>query len=105
MEKLKERETIRENKKEPLKVLLLMLSINSRTQNQKTKKLWLNKLLDKSKKERKLKLPKSKEIKKPLTKISKLPKRLKTRLPKKPKRKLLQQRKVENDSQIFKYLI
>ena len=62
--KLKEEEMIKESKREPLKVLPLMLSINLRTQNPKTKKLWQKKLLDKSRKERKLKLPKSKETKK-----------------------------------------
>jgi hypothetical protein len=87
---------IRESKKEPLKVSLSMLLTSSRTLSQKTKRLWLNKLLDKSRKERKLKLPKSKETKRSLTKINKLLKKPKTKLPKKPKRRLLQ-RKQEND--------
>jgi hypothetical protein len=62
--KLKEREMIEENKKELLKVLLLIQLINLRTPKLKTKKHWLSKLLDKSRRERKLKLPKDKEIKK-----------------------------------------
>jgi hypothetical protein len=55
---------IKENKREPLKVLLLMPSINLRTLKLKTKRLLLNKLSDKLKKERKLKLLKNKVIKK-----------------------------------------
>ena len=55
---------IKENKREPLKVLLLMPSINLRTLKLKTKKLLLNKLSDKLKKERKLKLLKNKVTKK-----------------------------------------
>jgi hypothetical protein len=55
---------IKENKREPLKVLLLMPSINLRTLKLKTKRLLLNKLSDKLKKERKLKLLKNKVTKK-----------------------------------------
>jgi hypothetical protein len=55
---------IKENKRELLKVLLLMLLTNSRMLKLKTKKLLLNKLSDKLRKERKLKLPKNKVIKK-----------------------------------------
>jgi hypothetical protein len=55
---------IKDNKREPLKVLLLMPSISLRTLKLKTKKLLLNKLSDKLKKERKLKLLKNKVTKK-----------------------------------------
>jgi hypothetical protein len=55
---------IKDNKREPLKVLLLMPSISLRTLKLKTKKLLLNKISDKLNKERKLKLLKNKVIKK-----------------------------------------
>jgi hypothetical protein len=55
---------IKDNKREPLKVLLLMPSISLRTLKLKTKKLLLNKLSDKLNKERKLKLLKNKVTKK-----------------------------------------
>ena len=79
---------IKENKREPLKVLLLMPSINLRTLKLKTKKLLLNKLSDKLKKERKPPLLKSKDKEKMLIKTKMFNKKLKIKLPKKSKRKL-----------------
>jgi hypothetical protein len=55
---------IKENKREPLKVLLLMPSISLKTLKLKTKKHLLNKLSGKLNKERKPNLLKNKVIKK-----------------------------------------
>ena len=78
---------IKEKKREPLKVLLLILSTNLRTLKPKTRKLLLNKLLERSRTERKLLLPKSKETRRQSTKRSKMLKKLKTKLPKRLKTK------------------
>lgn len=78
---------IKENKRELFKVLLLILSINLRTQRQRTKRPWLNKLSEKLRKERKPKLPRNKVTKRPLTNKNKQPKKLKIKLLKRlPKR-------------------
>jgi hypothetical protein len=45
LEKPREEEMIKENKREPSRLLLLMLLINLKTLRLRLKKLWLNKLL------------------------------------------------------------
>lgn len=89
----------KENKREPLRVSLWILSTSLRMPKPKTKKPLLKKPLEKSRKERKTRLPKSKETRRLSTRKSRTPRKLKTRLPKRPKRRLLQQRR--NDS-VFK---
>lgn len=83
---------IKENKRELLKVLPLIQSTDLKTQRQKIRRPWLNKLLERLRKERKLKLPKNKVIKRPLTSKNKQPKKLKTKLLKKPQKRQPQRR-------------
>ena len=95
-ERSRERETINKKKREPSRVLLLKLSISLRTPRLRTKRLWLRKQSERSRRGRKPRSLRDKETKRLWTRRNRMPRRLKTRPPRRPKRRLLQKPRVND---------